>query len=492
MQALYFLYFCGMGTKAYELVVGLEVHAQLQTSTKLFCADPTAFGAEPNTQVSPVSLAHPGTLPRLNRNAIDMAVRFGLSMGCRIQRKNYFARKHYFYPDLPKGYQVSQLQDPICAGGGLHINSQDGEKWVQLHHIHLEEDAGKSLHDVLPDYSCIDLNRAGMPLLEIVTEPCIHSAEDAFLFLTKLRQRLRWTGVCDGNMEEGSMRCDANISVRPVGQEKLGTRVEVKNLNSIRNVRRAIEVEAQRLIGILESGQTVRQETRHFDALRADTIALRSKEEAEDYRYFPDPDLPPFTISDDQLEQIRVGMPVMPEELCRQWQESYGLPEYDASVISADKETADYYMALLSHTANAKAAANWVTGPLKQYSNEQQVGFDALPWKPALVADLIELTESGQVSFSNASTRLLKACLDHPGASATDLAKSLNLLQEKDEGILFTWVDEVLASMPEKVKEYKSGKKGLIGLFAGEVKKRSKGKADMQLVQKIITDKLSS
>lgn len=481
-----------MGTKAYELVVGLEVHAQLQSATKLFCADPTAFGADPNTQVSPVSLAHPGTLPRLNRSVIDMAVRFGLSMGCSIQRKNYFARKHYFYPDLPKGYQVSQLQDPICGGGGLHIRSQEGKKWVQLHHIHLEEDAGKSLHDILPDYSCIDLNRAGVPLLEIVTEPCIHSAEDAFLFLTKLRQRLRWTGVCDGNMEEGSMRCDANISVRPVGQEKLGTRVEVKNLNSIRNVRRAIEVEAQRLIGLLESGQTIRQETRHFDAMRGDTIALRSKEEAEDYRYFPDPDLPPFIITEEQLEKIRVSMPVMPEALCRQWQEDYELSEYDASVISAEKETADYFMAVLAHTTKAKAVANWVTGPLKQYSNEQQLGFDALPWKPAQIADLIELTESGQVSFSNASTRLLKACIDEPGTNAIELAKALNLLQERDEGALFTWVDEVLAAMPDKVREYKSGKKGLIGLFAGEVKKRSKGKADMQMVQKIITDKLSS
>ena len=286
-----------MNPDKYQVVIGLEVHAQLLTKTKLFCADSTTFGSEPNTQVSPISLAHPGTLPKMNKHAIELAVKLGLALHCEIERHNYFARKNYFYPDLPKGYQVSQHTAPICKGGYLSITTAEIQTNIQLNRIHLEEDAGKSIHDIDADYTCIDLNRAGVPLLEIVTEPCIHSAEEAFVFLTELRKIVRWLNVCDGNMEEGSMRCDANISIRLKGETILGKRVEVKNLNSIRNVKKAIEIEQERLIALTEKNEPVIQETRSFDADNNITFSLRSKEEADDYRYFPEPDLPPFSVS---------------------------------------------------------------------------------------------------------------------------------------------------------------------------------------------------
>ncbi|RYF82418.1 MAG: Asp-tRNA(Asn)/Glu-tRNA(Gln) amidotransferase subunit GatB, partial [Chitinophagaceae bacterium] len=346
----------------YELVIGLEVHAQLMTRSKLFCGDPTNFGAEPNTQVSPVSLAHPGTLPVMNKEVIDLAVTLGLALHCNINRYNYFARKNYFYPDLPKGYQVSQDTAPICTGGYLDIESKDGPHQVVLNRIHMEEDAGKSIHDLEDGYSCIDLNRAGTPLLEIVTEPCLHSAEQAFAFLTSLRKLLRWLNVCDGNMEEGSMRCDANISVRPVGQKELGTRVEVKNLNSIRNVKRAIEIESERLIDLLERGEKVVQQTRSFDADKQTTFALRSKEEANDYRYFPEPDLPAFFLSDEQVAQVKAAMPILPEQLEEKYQQAYNLSAYDAALICSDKDDAAFYEQLVADNSFYKAAANWMNG----------------------------------------------------------------------------------------------------------------------------------
>lgn len=475
----------------YQVVVGLEVHAQLLTKSKLFCSDSTAFGADPNTQVSPVSLAHPGTLPVMNKKAIELAVKLGLALHCEIERNNYFARKNYFYPDLPKGYQVSQHTAPICKGGRLSIKTGDETRNIQLNRIHLEEDAGKSIHDADENYTCIDLNRAGVPLLEIVTEPDIHSAGEAFAFLTELRKIVRWLDVCDGNMEEGSMRCDANISVRLMGDTKLGKRVEVKNLNSIRNVKRAIEIETERLIQLTEQNIDIVQETRSFDADNNITFSLRSKEEADDYRYFPEPDLPSFTISEKYIGDIAAQLPLLPEELKSKYITTLSLPEYDAATICNDRDDVLFYESILKHTSHNKAAANWLLGPLKFYCNENNISIQRFPLSAASIAELISLTESGQVNFSNASTKILHALINDTGKTPVEMARQLNLLQENDTSAVEQWVDQVVISMPDKIKEYKAGKKGLIGLFAGEVKKLSKGKADMQLVNKLLSEKLN-
>ena len=479
-----------MQNSTYQVVVGLEVHAQLLTQSKLFCGDSAEFGAEPNTHISPITMALPGTLPKMNSKAIEHAITLGLAMQCNIEQHNYFARKNYFYPDLPKGYQISQHTTPICKNGKLLINVNGNERFVHLNRIHIEEDAGKSLHDVNDRYTCIDLNRAGMALLEIVTEPDIHSSDEAFAYLTELRRLLRWTGVCDGNMEEGSMRCDANISIRLQGETKLGTRVEVKNLNSIRNVKRAIDIEVERLIKIVEAGQTIVQETRSYDADKNITFSLRSKEEADDYRYFPDPDLTPFHITDEYLNNIKAQLPALPQQLEQQYQQEFGLPQYDAQFICSDKALANYYQGIIAHTKNYKAASNWIMGPIKNYLNEQNIEIDEFVIAPATIAEIITLIDNGTLNFSTASTKLFNSILQHPTTSATELTASLNLSVNNDSSLLNQWIDEVLSKMPDKVKEYKSGKKGLLGLFAGEVKKISKGKADMNVVTKLLSEKL--
>lgn len=475
----------------YELVVGLEVHAQLQTQSKLFCSDPTGFGAAPNTQVSPISLAHPGTLPSMNEKAIDLAICLGLALECEIVKDNYFARKNYFYPDLPKGYQVSQHTAPICLGGAVPLDFSPDPKKVTLNRIHMEEDAGKSLHDQDPEFTCIDLNRAGVPLLEIVTEPCIHSAEDAYAFLVSLRKILRWTNVCDGNMEEGSMRCDANISIREKGDTKLGKRVEVKNLNSIRNVRKAIEIEFERLIKLTESGERIIQETRSFDADKQITFSLRSKEDAEDYRYFPEPDLPAFHISQEKISAIKNSMPELPAQLSQRLQTEYSLSPYDAGQVADAKETAVYFEDLVKNKVPAKAAANWIAGPIRSYLNQQEKEMEAFPLHASQLSELIQLVEDKKISFQNATGKLMQEMITRKEFTAIDLATELNLLQQNDESEIRQWVNEALSSMPEKVLEFKKGKKGLIGLFAGEVKKRSKGKADMQLTNQILLEELN-
>ncbi len=471
--------------------MGLEVHAQLSTKSKLFCADDTSFGSAPNTQVSPISLAHPGTLPKLNQKAVELAVKLGIALHCDIELYNYFARKNYFYPDLPKGYQISQHTAPICKGGNVSITSQEGIKIIQLNRIHIEEDAGKSIHDVDSDYTLIDLNRAGTPLVEIVTEPCIHSAEDAFLFLTELRKTLRWLDVCDGNMEEGSMRCDANISIRLKGDLTLGKRVEVKNLNSIRNVKRAIDIEFERLVALTENNESIIQETRSYDADNNSTFSLRTKEDAEDYRYFPEPDLPPFIITQKYIDDITSSMPALPHQVKNKYINEFGLSEYDASVICSDKEDVLFFESIIKYSQDFKAIANWMLGPLKYYCNENGIGFSAFPLSAELIGDLITLTSSGKLSFNNASGKVLQALIANPNQSANEAATALNLIQESDSSELTKWIEQVINDMPEKVKEYKSGKKGLIGLFSGEVKKRSKGKADMQLVNQLLQEKLN-
>ena len=477
---------------AYEIVIGLEVHAQLLTQTKLFCGDSAVFGAEPNTQVSPVTLGYPGSLPRLNKQAVEFAVKMGLACHSVIERNNYFARKNYFYPDLPKGYQITQHTNPICIGGMVAIRTAAGEKHVRLNRIHLEEDAGKSLHDVDPDNSSVDYNRAGVPLIEIVTEPDIRSSEQASAYLTELRKILRYLEVCDGNMEEGSMRCDANISVRIKGAAELGTKVEVKNLNSIRNVRRAIEFEAIRLIELVAGGGIVQQQTRSFDAADGTTFALRTKEEANDYRYFADPDLPPFYITDKLLEDIRATIPALPEELVKKYTSQLQLPEYDARVISDDKETAGYFEKLIRETTNYKGAANWLLGPVRSGLNEKGLSLKDFPVTPGTLARLIDLVEQGKLSFSMASSRILPVLIAEPSREPAEIAVSLNLLQSSDTDEIAAWVEQALAKMPDKVTEYKKGKKGLIGLFVGEVKKLSKGKADPRLTNQLLLEKLDN
>jgi aspartyl-tRNA(Asn)/glutamyl-tRNA(Gln) amidotransferase subunit B len=477
---------------AYEIVVGLEVHAQLLTSTKLFCGDSAAFGGEPNTHVSPVTLGYPGALPRLNKKAVEYAIRMGLACKCEIERNNYFARKNYFYPDLPKGYQISQHTTPICKGGRVTIRTAEGQRDVQLNRIHLEEDAGKSLHDVDPLYTAIDLNRAGVPLIEIVTEPDIRSSEEAFAYLTELRKMLRYLEVCDGNMEEGSMRCDANVSVRLKGETSLGTKVEVKNLNSIRNVRRAIDFEARRLIGLVATQRPVQQETRSFDANNGTTFSLRTKEEANDYRYFADPDLPPFEVSDAFLASIQASIPPMPEELVARYTAELRLSEYDARVICDDKDTVSYFESLITHTPNYKAAANWLLGPVKSSLNEQGLDWKDFPVPPQTLARLIQLVEEGRLSFSIAAERIFPELVREPSRQPLDIAVALNLIQSSDTAEISAWIEQALAGMPDKVSEYKKGKKGLIGLFVGEVKKLSRGKADPKLTNQLLLEKLEN
>lgn len=475
----------------YQPVIGLEVHARLITQTKLFCADANEYGSGPNQHISPITLGYPGTLPRLNKKAVEQAVKLGIACNCTINQKNFFARKHYFYPDLPKGFQTTQHTEPVCLGGYIPIKTSDGIKQIPLHHIHMEDDAGKSIHDADDVYSLVDYNRAGTPLVEIVTMPAMHSAEEAGQFVTELRKLVKWIDVCDGNMEEGSLRCDANISIRLHGEEKLGTRVEVKNLNSIRNVKKAIEYEIERMIDIVERGDAVQQQTRSFDADTDTTFALREKEEANDYRYFPEPDLPPVILSDEYLDEIKRSMPALPAALSVRMKDEYGLNENDASQICAEKETAEYFLALIKHTNDYKAAANWLNGPLRQYANENKILINDIKISAEEIAGIIEMIEKGMINFSAAAQKLFPALLNNPGKlSPQQMAESLNMLQVNDTAELEQWIDTVLAAMPAKVAEYKKGKKGLIGLFMGEVKKLSKGKADPKATTAMLEEKL--
>ena len=475
----------------YEAVIGLEIHAQLSTESKLFCGDATRFGAAPNAHVSPITLGHPGTLPKTNTKAIEYAIKMGLACGCNIAQENYFARKNYFYPDLPKGYQISQHTTPICVGGNIVINTANGEKSIQLNRIHIEEDAGKSIHDISPINTLIDLNRAGTPLIELVTEPCIHSAEDAFLFVTEVRKLVRWLDVCDGNMEEGSLRCDANISIRLKGDPVLGTRVEVKNLNSIRNIKKAIEFEIERLIQLIETGGTIIQQTRSFDASNDTTFSIRDKEDANDYRYFPDPDLAPFHLTDEYIASIKAALPSLPNELKAAWKVAFGLSAYDTEQLCEHKGEADFFIKLTQQTKHYKAAANWMIGPIRAYLNETALGYSDIEGSLPYLVELFNLVEAGQLNFSVASNKVFKAVMEQP-QSPSEYAKANNLIQTQSSESIANWIDEVLSANPEKVAEYKKGKKGLIGLFVGEVKKKSKGTADPQKTTQLLEQKLSS
>lgn len=476
----------------YEVVVGLEVHAQLLTQSKLFCGDSIAFGEEPNTHISPITLGHPGTLPKMNEKAIEYAIKMGIACHCEIEKENYFARKNYFYPDLPKGYQVSQHTTPICKGGYIKIKITAGEKKVKLNRIHLEEDAGKSIHDIDPENTCIDFNRAGTSLIEIVSEPDLRSGDEAYQYLTEIRKLLRYLEICDGNMEEGSLRCDANISIRKKGEQKLGTKAEVKNLNSMRNVKKAIEFEAKRMMNILESEGEIKQQTRSFDADNGTTFAIRDKEEADDYRYFPEPDLAPFHLENEFIEKIKNKIPALQEERITKYTSIYKLSEYDAAILTEERPVADFFEKLIKVTNNFKAAANWINGPVKSWLNENDASIDELPVTPQNLAAIIKMVDEGKISFSTASAKLFPSLIKNNSKNAEQLAVEMNLLQESDASAIGPIIDEVLLKHADKVKEYQKGKKGLIGLFVGEVMKRSKGKADPKITNELIIEKLKN
>jgi aspartyl-tRNA(Asn)/glutamyl-tRNA(Gln) amidotransferase subunit B len=436
----------------------------------------------------------------MNKEAIAFAVKLGLACHSEISKQNYFARKNYFYPDLPKGYQVSQHTTPICIGGYVSIKTNSGKKDVQLNRIHMEEDAGKSLHDVFENETALDYNRAGTPLLEIVTEPDLSSGDEAYAYLTELRKLVRYLEICDGNMEEGSMRCDANISVRKKGEKKLGTKVEVKNLNSIKNVKIAIEHEADRLISLLENGETIQQQTRSFDAVTGTTFAIRAKEDAEDYRYFPEPDLTPFDLTDDVINSIRQSLPVLQADRIRHYTAIYQLSEYDATALTEEKLFADYFEKLVSsNNANGntilikpKSAANWMLGPVRTWMNEENKNIDEFPLHADKLAQLIKLVEQDKLSFSSATSKIFPLLINDPNADPLVEADKMNLIMESNSDYILPIADAVLLQFESKVKEYKKGKKGLLALFVGEVIKRSKGKADPKVVNEILIQKLNS
>ena len=473
----------------YEAVIGLEIHAQLATNSKLFCGDATRFGAAPNTHISPITMGHPGTLPKTNKKAVEYAIKMGIACESTIEKNNYFARKNYFYPDLPKGYQISQHTTPICEGGKVAIQLNGQSSYIQLNRIHIEEDAGKSIHDISPTDTCIDLNRAGTALIEIVTEPCIHSAEEAFQYVTEVRKLVRWLGICDGNMEEGSLRCDANISVRPMGTNTLGTKVEVKNLNSIRNIKKAIEFEINRLTALVEAGETIIQQTRSFDANNDTTFAIRDKEDANDYRYFPDPDLAPFQLTDGYIDTIKASIPALPNQLKKEWKNTLGLSDYDIEQITENKEEAEFFANWIQTTRHYKSVVNWILGPIREYLNETGLTYTQLNTSFNQLNEILNLVESNQLSFANATSKVFKGIVG-TNMSALQFAQEQQLIQNNSTDAINQWVEQVLNAHPEKVAAYKNGKKGLMGVFVGEVKKISKGQADPKKTTQILEEKL--
>jgi aspartyl-tRNA(Asn)/glutamyl-tRNA(Gln) amidotransferase subunit B len=476
----------------YEVVIGLEVHAQMLTKTKAYSNDVNEYGSAPNSNISVVTLGHPGTLPVMNKKTIEFAIKLGLACDAHIAPAQHFARKNYFYPDLPKGYQITQDTTPICTGGTIVIRTDDGtEKSIGLTRIHMEEDAGKSIHDVDVYDTLVDLNRAGTPLLEIVSEPDMRSSMEAYNYLTEVRKLVRYLDICDGNMEEGSLRCDANVSVRLVGVSEFGTKVEVKNMNSIRNVQRAIEFEIIRQIEVLEEGGSLSQETRAFDALKGITISMRSKEAANDYRYFPEPDLPPITITKEQIETVAQEMPALPRALFQRYTKEYGLSEYDAYNITDNKGIALYYESILAHTKNYKSTANWLMGDIKSYLNEYGIEMDKFPLKPLVIAELIHLVEEGKVSSSVASQNIFPALFE-TDESPLKVAERLNLIQNSDEDALKGFILKVFELNPDEVARYRGGEKQLTGFFMGQLMKVSQGKADPKLANGLLRQLLDA
>jgi aspartyl-tRNA(Asn)/glutamyl-tRNA(Gln) amidotransferase subunit B len=476
----------------YEVVIGLEVHAQMLTKTKAYSNDVNEYGSAPNSNISAVTLGHPGTLPVMNKKTIEFAIKLGLACNAHIAPAQHFARKNYFYPDLPKGYQITQDTTPICTGGHIVIRTDDGtEKTIGLTRIHMEEDAGKSIHDVDVYDTLVDLNRAGTPLLEIVSEPDMRSSMEAYHYLTEVRKLVRYLDICDGNMEEGSLRCDANVSVRLVGVSEFGTKVEVKNMNSIRNVQRAIEFEIQRQIEVLENGGSLSQETRAFDALKGITISMRSKEAANDYRYFPEPDMPPISVTQQQIQAVEAEMPALPRALFQRYTKEFGLSEYDAYNITDNKGIALYYESILEHTKNYKSAANWLMGDIKSYLNEYGIEMDKFPMKPLRIAELIHLVEEGKVSSSVASQNIFPALFETE-ETPLQVAERLNLIQNSDEDALKGFILKVFELNQDEVSRYRAGEKQLTGFFMGQLMKVSQGKADPKLANGLLRQMLDA
>ena len=471
----------------YEVVIGLEVHAQLQTESKIFAADATTFGDTPNTNISVITLAHPGTLPMFNRKALNYAVKMGLACNCEITRENIFDRKNYFYPDLPKGYQITQDKTPICQGGYIKVKNRKGiEKKLTLHKIHLEEDAGKSIHLAGESDTLIDFNRAGVPLIEIVTEPVLRSTEEAGLFLAEVRKLVRYLDICDGNMEEGSMRCDANVSIMLKDAKAYGEKVEVKNMNSIRNVQKAIEYEVERQINAVEAGEKIVSETRTFNADTCTTSGMRTKETLNDYRYFPDPDLSPVVVSESWLETLKREMPPLPHELLEKFTSHYKLPEYDAVFLTETKEIAAYFEEICEKDGHPKAVSNWMMGPVKSVLNDNNWQITDFPIDAETMASLIQMVLDDVLSFSVASRQVFPELLKNPDQDPLTIAKKHNLIQQSDSNSIQPIIDEVIARFPDKVKAYRHGKKGLIGMFMGEVMKKSKVKVDPKLANELL------
>lgn len=472
----------------YEAVIGLEVHAQMLTDTKIFCGCSTRFGSEPNTQTCPVCIGMPGVLPVLNKKALEFAIKTGLAMNCKISPYSRFARKNYFYPDLPKGYQISQYELPICEGGRIEIVVDGEVKIIGITRIHMEEDAGKNIHEGGGPYSFVDLNRAGIPLMEIVSEPDIRSPKEAAEYMKKLRTILRYLGVCDGNMEQGSLRCDANVSIRPVGQKEYGTRAEVKNINSFKFVERALEYEIKRQIKVVEEGGRVIQETRLWDSNKGITESMRGKEEAHDYRYFPEPDLVPITASQEWIDEIRTKLPELPDAKRERFVSEYGIPEYDADLLTSEKAVAEWFEEAVRLGGSPKAVSNWMMGELMRLLNEENKGIEECPLKPIQLVDMLKLIDNGTISGKIAKTVFEE--MYKSGKDAEQIVKEKGLIQISDAGEIEKAIDEILAKSQKEVERYKAGDEKLVGFFVGQVMKATKGKANPQMVNELLKKKL--
>ena len=478
----------------YEAVIGLEVHTELHTATKIFCNCKTSFGADPNTNVCPVCLGLPGVLPVLNKKVLEFAVRAGLALNCEISRFSKFDRKNYYYPDLPKNFQTSQFDLPICEHGYLDVEVDGEVSRIRITRAHMEEDAGKLVHHgssiTTADYSLVDYNRTGTPLLEIVSEPDMRSAKQAVAYMEKMRAILQYCGISDCRMEEGSLRCDANVSVRPVGQKELGTKTEIKNINSFKGVERAIEYEALRQAEILEAGGTIKQETRTWDENEGVTKSMRSKEEANDYRYFPEPDLVPFTVSDEYIENIRKTLPELPDARKARYMESYGLSAYDAAYVTSDKDRADFFEAMVKAGADAKEACNWLMGELAGKLSENGLEIKDSKVTPEAMAELLKLIIKGTISGKIAKKIFPE--MWETGKSAETIVKEQGLVQISDTGALEAMVDEAIAENPKAVADFKSGNKKAMGAMIGQIMKKSHGKANPRMVSGILIKKLQA